>query len=123
MPRSTPTAESRLEELAPTGPDVTRRRMFGQATVFVNGNMFLGTFGGQVFVRLSEPDRAAAAVELGATLFEPVPGRPMREYVVLPEAVLKDRARVSAWVQRGAAYTRGLPAKGARRPRNKRERP
>jgi len=101
-----------MEELAPGGPGVTRRRLFGQPAVFVNGNLFLGTFGEHVFVRLAGPDRARARSEGGMRPFEPMPGRAMAEYFVLPDTLLNDRRNASEWVRRGLAYVRTLPPKG-----------
>jgi len=45
-----------------------------------------------------------------ALLFEPMPGRPMKEYVVVPPA-LADSAEVDDWVRRSRAYAGQLPAK------------
>jgi len=50
-------AIARFEALLPEDPRVTRRPVFGQPAAFVNGNMFLGVLGSEVFVRLSEADR------------------------------------------------------------------
>ena len=111
LPKSTAGARSKLEELAPTGPDITTRPVFGQPTVFVRGNMFLGTFGDLVFVRLSEKERQQALEEHGMKTFEPMAGRPMTEYVVLPPPVLADRAAARAWVAKSLAYARTLPPK------------
>ena len=48
---------------------------------------------------------------LGGRTFEPMPGRPMREYVVLPAAVLGDAGALARWVRRGVDYAAGLPPK------------
>jgi hypothetical protein len=45
----------------------------------------------------------------GAVLFEPTGGRPLREYVVVPEAVLDDRAAPGGWLSRGLGYTERKP--------------
>ena len=65
---------------------VAIRPMFGHKAAFVNGNMFTGTFGKHVFVRLDEPSRAELLTVAGANPFEPMKGRPMTEYVQLPES-------------------------------------
>ena len=62
-------------------PDVQPRRMFGYPAAFTNTQMFACLFQDNMIVRLSEQDRAALARE-GVRRFEPMPGRPMREYVV-----------------------------------------
>ena len=74
-------------------PDVEARKMFGHPAAFVNGNMFSCLFQSSMILRLSEPDRRQS----GAKPFEPMPGRPMREYVEVPEEVLR-----SSWM-RGCA--------------------
>ena len=60
MPMPRPDAESRtfFESVLPDDPRVKARPMFGNVSGFVNGNMFMGLYGGDLFVRLSEADRA-----------------------------------------------------------------
>jgi TfoX/Sxy family transcriptional regulator of competence genes len=68
--------------------------MFGGPAYFVNGNMFAGVLGEQLMVRLDADDRAELLdADPGAVPFEPMPGRPMREYVTLPESIWGGRAR------------------------------
>jgi hypothetical protein len=62
-------------------------------------------------VRLAEKDRLAAIDKQGARLFEPIAGRPMREYIVLPEVALANREELAAWLQRGFRYATSLPPK------------
>jgi hypothetical protein len=69
-------------------------------------------------VRLEENDRAELLAQPGAHLFEPMEGRPMREYVVFPEAMLSDRAALTAWLAKGLAYAASLPPK-EKKPRKK----
>ncbi len=45
-----------------------------------------------------------------AAAFEPMPGRPMKEYVVVPPTLVNDDA-VEDWVRRSLAYAGQLPAK------------
>jgi TfoX/Sxy family transcriptional regulator of competence genes len=122
FPRADPLAVARFEGLLPTADDVVVRPMFGHPAAFVGGNLFLGVFGADVFVRLSEEDRPAALALRGAHPFEPMPGRAMREYVVLPPAAAADRARVGPWVDRSLRYARGLRRKAAKRSAPKRPR-
>jgi hypothetical protein len=46
-------------------------------------------------------------------------GRPMREYIVLPESVLADREALAAWLQRGLSYAASLPSKATKPGRQK----
>jgi TfoX/Sxy family transcriptional regulator of competence genes len=89
----------------------TRKQMFGCPVAFENGQMFAGLFGRGMFVRLGEKDRQALLASEGAHLFEPMMGRPMKEYVVLPPALLEDEQSVTAWLRRGLEYARSLPPK------------
>ena len=93
--------------------------MFGQTAVFVGGNMAGGSWGSTFNLRLSSSDRVAADAA-GFTPFDPMGGRPMSEYRVLP-VDLPD-AEVVAWFQRSIAYTASIPPKAekaARKPAKK----
>ncbi len=94
-----------------------RRQMFGYPCAFLDGKMLTGLFEDQMMMRLSEADRARAAAALGATPFEPIKGRPMREYVVLPPAVVADTRKLRAWLRRAVAYVESLPARKPKKPR------
>ena len=59
-------------------------------------------------------DRAAFLRQAGARVFEPMPGRAMREYVVVPAAVLKSRAKLNGWLNKALAYAQALPPKAAK---------
>jgi TfoX/Sxy family transcriptional regulator of competence genes len=100
-----------FEDLTPEDPAVTRKKLFGQPAAFVNGNLFLGVFGEVVFVRLSPADRAEVQKTPGFHPFEPMKGRPMSEYVVLPPVVLKNQSEARRWVARSVRYAAALPAK------------
>jgi TfoX/Sxy family transcriptional regulator of competence genes len=111
MPRAD--AESRLffESMLPDDPRVQSRQMFGNVGGFVNGNMFMGLHGADLFVRLSEADRAELLLEEGAALFEPRSGRPMREYVLVPPEWRLEPDRVGGWVSRSLEWVGQMPPK------------
>jgi TfoX/Sxy family transcriptional regulator of competence genes len=109
MDKPSDAAIAAFRGVAPGGPAGEERKMFGQPCAFVGGNMFMGLYGDLFQVRLSAADREAA-LQIGAVLFEPM-GRGMREYVVLPPAVVADQAQLSAWVARAYGYAASLPAK------------
>jgi TfoX/Sxy family transcriptional regulator of competence genes len=100
-----------FDSILPLDGRVERRKMFGSVCGFVNGNMFSGLFEKSLFLRLSEADRGDAVERLGAVPFEPMQGRPMREYVTLPDDVLEDEAQLDDWMGRALAYAGGLPPK------------
>jgi TfoX/Sxy family transcriptional regulator of competence genes len=103
-----------FEAVLSAEPRAERRTMFGYPAAFVNGNMVTGLHQDAWMVRLAEPDRATLVAQGGRT-FEPMPGRPMREYVVLPQAVLGERRALRGWIRRGLDYTAALPPKAAKK--------
>jgi hypothetical protein len=84
--------------------------MFGYPSCVVGGNMFMGLFADSMILRLAGPDREELLRESGAHTFEPMPGRPMKEYVVAPPAMV-DSVAIEEWVTRSFEYARSLPAK------------
>ena len=95
-------------------PGVEPRKMFSCPCAFINGNMFAGVFHKSVFLRLSPEDLAKFA-KLGAVHFEPILGRPMREYMVVPPALMKSTTRFNAWLEKSFAYAASLPPKVPKR--------
>jgi TfoX/Sxy family transcriptional regulator of competence genes len=114
MPKAAPRAAAQFEELCPSGPGIVRRLMFGNPSAFVAGHMFFGVFGDDLFLRLAPADQGAAQRLPGAHLFEPMAGRPMQEYVVLPGTVWDDRALATRWITKAVAYTQRLPPKSGK---------
>jgi len=47
----------------------------------------------------------------GGRPFEPMPGRPMREYVVVPAKMVGDPAELQTWIEKSAAFAATLEAK------------
>jgi TfoX/Sxy family transcriptional regulator of competence genes len=111
FPKPDEESKAYFESLVPDDPRVQSRPMFGNRAAFVNGQMFLALFGSQVAVRLSDPDRVELLKQPGTSDFEPMPGRPMKEYVVLPEAWRKSRRKAALWVSRSLDWASGLPPK------------
>jgi TfoX/Sxy family transcriptional regulator of competence genes len=97
------------------------RIMFGCPSGFLGGNLFTGVFQSRLFVRLAEPDRAKLLAQEGAQAFDPMGGRPMKEYVVVPDAWLEGDADdvLGNWIAKAATYARTLPPKGLRRASSK----
>jgi TfoX/Sxy family transcriptional regulator of competence genes len=99
---------------------VEPRKMFGYPAAFVNGNLFAGLHSGGLVLRLPEAERVAFLERVaGAKPFEPMPGRPMREYVVGPESLAAKPTDVRAWMRKALAYGATLPAKSAGRKKSK----
>jgi len=92
-------------------PAAERRSMFGYPCAFLNGHMFTGLHGKSWFVRLDDDDLANLLAIEGAGPFEPMPGRPMTGYAVLPSALTRAPAAVHQWIGRAEAFVKALPPK------------
>ncbi|WP_139489072.1 TfoX/Sxy family protein [Brevibacillus dissolubilis] len=113
MSMNRPSEESKafFKSIIPIDPRINLKPMFGNLASFINGNMFAGLYGDQVFVRLPEAERQRLIEEEGATQFAPMQGRPMKEYVTVPEKWRQDPERVSSLVQQSLAWAETLPMK------------
>ncbi len=101
---------ARFDQAAPNDPKVVRKAMFGYPALFLNGNMFAGTFGDKVVARLPEAARERA-IKAGARQFEPMPGRPMKEYIVIPASDVAKPAALAKWIEQARAHGATLPKK------------
>ena len=95
-----------FEAAAPQDPRVEARPMFGYRALFIGGNMFAGTFRDQVIVRLADGEKPK-----GAQPFAPMPGRPMREYVVVPAETVRRPAELKKWIAMAHERAMTLPPK------------
>jgi len=111
IPHSTKESEALLRSLLPAAKDITVRPMFGNLSAFVSGNMFLGVYGEDLFVRLPESDRAELLKNEGAAVFEPMKGRQMKEYVVVPRQWTRDPTKIEPWVKKSLEWSSKLPPK------------
>jgi hypothetical protein len=111
-PPAPPELIARFARILDRFPQAERRKMFGFPAAFVGGNLATGLYGDGWMVRLG-PDESAAVVARGeGSPFEPMPGRPMTGYVLLPPGIVADDEAVTDWVGRSLAYAGTLPAKG-----------
>jgi TfoX/Sxy family transcriptional regulator of competence genes len=107
IPRPTPEARALFERLVPDDDRVEVKPMFGNVGAFVNGNMFMGVFGADVGVKLSDADQEALRAA-GGQAFGPAE-RPMGGYVSLPRSSSTDAAQ--PWVKRSLDHVGSLPRK------------
>jgi hypothetical protein len=108
--KSPPELVERFGTVMDRYPDVQRKKMFGYPAAFVGGNMATGLFAEHWVVRLPDAEIADAKAA-GAGSFEPMPGRPMKAFVVIPTADVSDDTAIGRWVERGLAHAGSLPAK------------
>ena len=96
------------------GPPATKRKMFGFPAGFVNGNMFMGLFEDSMILRLPPAQREELIQLHGGKPFAPMAGRVMKEYVALPEPLIRDRERLDSWVAKALVYGESLEPKKAK---------
>jgi len=112
IPKPDPEVVQYFKSIVPSDPRITTRPMFGNLSAFANGNMFMGVYGNDLFVRLSENDQKELLKNKGAGRFEPMPGRPMTGYIVMPKSWRNGQTEtVSKWVSLSLEYAAKLPPK------------
>lgn len=110
MPKPSEQAKAAFTKLVPGEPAVTLKPMFGNLAAFVNGNMFAGLFGEDLFVRLPD-DESAHVRKQGGRNFEPMPGHAMKGYVTVPSTWLSKPDASVVWIKRSLELTRTMPPK------------
>jgi len=108
--KSPPELVARFGELAELTGDADRKQMFGYPVCVLRGNMFMGLHEDSLILRLGDADRAEFLARYDSGLFEPMAGRAMKEYVVVPPSLVYDDA-IADWVRRSRAFAEQLPAK------------
>ena len=119
MPPSPPELIDRFGQMLERFPELERRKMFGYPAAFVAaGHMVTGLHGPNWIVRLGEQEQDLLRAAGGAD-FEPMPGRPMKGFLRLPNDVVVDDEAVASWIGRAATFAATLPPK---KPKSKKKR-
>jgi TfoX/Sxy family transcriptional regulator of competence genes len=80
--------------------------------------MFAGVHEDNLFIRLSERDRTEILKKYpGSKPFEPLKGRIMKEYIVVPESLYTDGKLFEEWLKRAHGYAASLPPKVKKGPK------
>jgi len=122
MPGFNPASEelkTTFEKAMLSVPLAEKRKMFGYPCAFTNGQMFAGLHQESMFLRLSAEDRLRFLELEDATVFEPVLGRPMREYVVIPKYMLNEESELDAWLVKAFEFASSLPPKAPKAKKQK----
>ena len=114
--KASPELVDRFHEAVAGIDGVEVRKMFGYPAAFIAGNLTAGLHQESVMLRLAEDEREERIAE-GWSLFEPMPGRPMREYVAMPPEVAGDVDAMRRWIERAAVHVRTLPPKAPKPPK------
>ena len=103
------------EELEVLLDDITgelpteKKMMFGCPAYFAGGKMFAGVFEDGIFLRFNEQDRIML-LENDDELshFDPLGGKPMREYLSFPEPYITDIAALEDLVHKAWSYAMSI---------------
>ena len=109
--KSSPKLVETFEQIVPKIEAVESRKMFGYPCAFKGGNMFMGLHQENLFLRLSEEDREEFLKLNQESRFEPMPGRILKEYVIVPSWMLEDSEQIGKWVRKSLNYVSSLPPK------------
>lgn len=92
-------------------PGLTEKRMFGGLAFLIAGNMCIAASGqGGLLVRL-DPDEGDEALSLAHVRPMEMGRGPVRGWIRVDEAGLRDTRSLRRWAQRALAYVRTLPPK------------
>lgn len=112
--KSPPEVIALFEQFKPAGDDVERREMFGSPAYIVNGNMAFGLHEENFVLRLPQAERERFVKLTGGRLFEPAPGRIMRDYVVSSKALRQTPQALGKWLDMAVNYARSLKPPASR---------
>ena len=113
--RSPEALVKRFEEITKNLNNIEPRKMFGYPCAFCNGHLFVGLHQENMVLKLDDDDRDEFFKKYRSRPFEPMAGRIMREYVMLPQEVIASDKPMKEWLQRSLAYVKSLPPKIAKK--------
>src|SRR2546428_9065770 len=87
---------------------LSEKKMFGGLAFLVHGNMSCGIHGSELIVRIDPETTESALSEPGTRIFD-MTGRPMKGWLLVGAAGLKDVKAVAQWDGRGLDYAASLP--------------
>ena len=112
MPSTDQGLVDRIDGLMSALP-VRRRKMFGTSSWFLESNdqMFSGVWGDGLMLRVGEDETNRLVRSGEAVAFDPMGGRPMKEYVLVDAGSIAEDDSLTSWLNRGAQFTATLPTK------------
>ena len=107
--KSSPERTAEFNAALPEDPRVEKRKMFGYAAAFVKGNFFVGMHEENIALRLPDGLEKKLSAMKGAKPFDPMGGRPMKGWFVIPRA-----AKLGPLLADALELVAKLPAKKAK---------
>ncbi len=89
-----------------------KRTMFGYPAYFIKSNMFIAAHQDNIILRVSKEAKEDLKKQYGGVGdFEPMPGRVMKEYLVIPEDVYRNEEEFTRLLEMSLGYVSSLPPK------------
>jgi TfoX/Sxy family transcriptional regulator of competence genes len=108
--------QTAMEAAMPSDVDWRFRPMFGGIGVYANDRMCVSLSDVGLAVKLTGAEHAALLKEKGAKPLQYEPSMPpSKTYVVVPDAMLKDRRTLGRWLGISAQQAAAAPAKKPRK--------
>lgn len=102
---------ARIRDLVAGEPALTELKMFGGLAFLIGGNMAIAASGqGGVMVRVDPADSETLCASTEARPVE-MRGRLMPGWLRVDSEHVRTMPELAAWVERGTAFARSLPAK------------
>jgi len=120
MEKPTQAALDAFDAAFPPDARAERKKMFGMPAGFVGGNMFFGVFANGLVLRLPADRLAALRAIDGVGDFEPMEGRPWKEYVHADATTWGMTTEAADWALEALDHTAKMPAK-KKKPRKKKK--
>ena len=109
--KSPPGLQEAFSSAVDSFPEAERRKMFGYPAAFANGNMWTGLHQDRWIIRLPEQHLSELMQVEGAVPFEPMPGRAMSGYCVLPQSILDDPDELHDWLHKAFEHAQAMTPK------------
>lgn len=89
---------------------VEEKKMFGGLVFLLNGNMLVGVWKDSLIARIGAEQADEALLEPHVKPMD-ITGKPMKKWVLVEPAGVRDAAAVKEWTQRAIKFVATLPAK------------
>ena len=112
MPHDPKKLQAIVEDAAPPDMELAFKAMFGGILAYVDGRPMASLSDVGLAFKLTGAGHAELSALPGAKALQYEPGQPVsKTYVVVPEAMLKDRDALRGWIVRTAASVKAAPVK------------
>ncbi len=114
---------SLLAQAAPGDDAIECRHFFSGAAAYVDGRIFASLTTAGLALKLPGDDRAALTARGGRPLRYFATGPVKKDYVLLPDTLVRDARALAPWIEKSARFARTFPKPRRKKGRRKGENP